>query len=76
MAGKGRKARQRAQQQAPTAGTLTVDRGRRAGHYQGRYFSAVYRDGKAYACTAWDDNAEEVGSPMDFDAWVGSFKGR
>ena len=51
---------------------LTVDRERRSGHYQGKYFSEVYRDGKVYVYTAWDDNEPEVGSEMAFEEWVRS----
>ena len=62
----GRKKKQKA------PGKLSVDRRRRSGHYQGHMYSEVYRDGKVYVYTAWNDNDPEVGAPMDFDAWVKS----
>ncbi len=52
---------------------LTVDRKRRSGHYQGTLYSEVYRNGKVYVYTAWDDNSEEVGKAMPFESWVRSF---
>ncbi len=53
-------------------GRLVIDRARRAGQFQASNYSEVYRDGKVYVYTAWDDNAEEQGQEMDFQAWVAS----
>ena len=55
-----------------SGGRLTIDRARRSGHYQGTHHSEVYRDGKVFVYTAWDDNAEERGQVLDFDEWVAS----
>jgi len=51
------------------SGSTTIDRKNRSGHHQGKYYSDVYRDGKAYVYTAWNDNEEEVGAEMSFDEW-------
>ncbi len=66
-----RKARARSKK----AGSLTVDRRARSGHYQGRFHSDVYRDGKAYVYTAWNDNEDVVGTPMRFEEWVEAYEG-
>lgn len=57
---------------ASSGGKLTVDRTRRSGHFQGNHYSEVYRDGRVYVYTAWNDNEPEVGAPMPFEAWVRS----
>ena len=41
----------------------------RSGHHQGQFYSDVYRDGKAYVYSAWNDNEDEVGVEMSFDKW-------
>ena len=61
---------------AEQRGRLTIDRKRKAGHYQGKMYSEVYRDGHVFVYTAWNDNEEEVGRPMDFEEWVRSVRGR
>ncbi|MCB9778569.1 MAG: hypothetical protein H6742_08415 [Alphaproteobacteria bacterium] len=53
-------------------GRVTIDRQRKSGHYQATNYSEVYRDGKVYVYTCWDDNAPEVGQEMPFDEWVRS----
>jgi hypothetical protein len=68
----GKKNRSKSKARKTRAGRATVDRKGRSGHYQGTNHSEVYRGGKVYVYTAWDDNDEEVGSPMDFNSWVKS----
>ena len=47
----------------------------KGGHHQGKGYSDVWRDGKAYAYTAWDDNADEVGAEMSLDTWKKAYEG-
>ena len=53
---------------------VTVDRKNRSGHFQGKNHSEVYRDGKVYVYTAWDDNAPEVGTTMPFEQWLATYE--
>ncbi len=76
MGGKNRKRRSRLARQASRSGDLKIDRKARSGHYQGTNHAEVYRDGKVYVYTAWNDNEEEVGAEMDFNKWAKSFKER
>ncbi|GEM_PF-2122785 len=70
--GRKRRKSKKSRAKARSGTGLTVDRKRRTGHYQGSMFSEVYRDGKVHVYTAWNDNDDDVGAPMDFDAWVRS----
>ena len=49
-------------------------RAAKASHHQGKGYSDVHRDGKAYVYTAWDDNAEEVGVGMSYEQWLQTYK--
>ncbi len=70
-----RRSRSERRSRKNTSGKLTVDRKRRSGHYQGHMYSEVYRDGKVYVYTAWNDNDDEVGAEMSFEGWVKSRRG-
>jgi hypothetical protein len=73
---KGRKRRQSKNQKGRVrAGTLSLDRKNKSGHYQGTSYSDVYSDGKAHVYTAWNDNEEVVGAEMDFDEWAKNYAG-
>ncbi len=46
----------------------------RVTHVQGKGWSDVYRDGKAYVYTAWNDNEPEVGVAMSYDEWARAYR--
>ena len=58
---------------ATKANNLTIDRKRRSGHYQGTNYSDVYKDGKAHVYTAWNDNEDDEGATMEFEAWASHY---
>lgn len=57
-----------------SGGRLVIDRAGRSGHFQANNYSEVYRDGKVFVYTSWDDKAEEQGQPMDFEEWLASHR--
>jgi hypothetical protein len=58
------------------SGKLTINRAKRSGQYLGHNYAEVYRDGKVYVYTPWNDNDEDVGQELDFDKWWKSLRKR
>ncbi len=55
-----------------SGGLLVIDRARRSGQFQAGGYREVYRDGRVFISNAGEDDADESGQEMDFQAWVAS----